>query len=357
MKVSEKTNNILNNCRFCWMCRHICPIGNATGQERNTARARAMCISLVVRDALKMEDAIDNIYECSLCGACTNNCVTGFDPKVFTQETKTKAILDGIIPSYIKELIEKNAEKGNVYGLDIEDDVKALLKSNNSDTLVILGTTAIYKSKESVFGVANLLNKAGVKVDYTVEAQDTGADMWFLTGTTNETKGVMEKCAEVMNRYKTVVVYNPVDLRLIKHEYAEYGIMVKANVISFNEYLLELIKDAKIKPVKKNVEYTLQDNYAYARDLDDVESGRKLISYVGNNKEMLLIGKEANMAGSLLMAEYMPEVQRKVAEDRWFNAYGMDCKNIVTENPDEYELMKATLPEGYTIHTLESLFI
>ena len=40
MNITEKAKNIIDNCRFCWMCRHVCPIGNATGQERNTARAR-----------------------------------------------------------------------------------------------------------------------------------------------------------------------------------------------------------------------------------------------------------------------------------------------------------------------------
>ena len=92
MNISDKAKNIIDNCRFCWMCRHVCPIGNATGQERNTARARALGCSMVVRKSEDVSTVIDNIYECALCGACTNNCVTGWDPKVFIQETKTSAI-------------------------------------------------------------------------------------------------------------------------------------------------------------------------------------------------------------------------------------------------------------------------
>ena len=77
MNITEKAKNIIGNCRFCWMCRHVCPIGNATGQERNTARARALGASLVVRGASALKEIADNVYECTLCGACTNNCVTG----------------------------------------------------------------------------------------------------------------------------------------------------------------------------------------------------------------------------------------------------------------------------------------
>ena len=45
MLISQKSKEIIDSCRFCWMCRHICPIGNATGQERNTARARMLALS------------------------------------------------------------------------------------------------------------------------------------------------------------------------------------------------------------------------------------------------------------------------------------------------------------------------
>ena len=61
MLISNKAKQTIDACRFCWMCRHICPIGNATGQERETARARAVALSLVERGAAKLEDVVDNV--------------------------------------------------------------------------------------------------------------------------------------------------------------------------------------------------------------------------------------------------------------------------------------------------------
>mgnify|MGYP006336061815 CR=1 FL=1 len=64
MIMSEKCKQHVDSCRFCWMCHHVCPIGNATGLERNTARARAMGLSLVMRDAIEYsDDIINNVYE------------------------------------------------------------------------------------------------------------------------------------------------------------------------------------------------------------------------------------------------------------------------------------------------------
>lgn len=355
MNITEKAKKIADSCRFCWMCRHICPIGNATGLERNTARARSLGVSLVVRGATQLKEIADNIYECTLCGACTNNCMTGWDPKVFIQEVKTEIILNGETPDYIMALLEKYQTSGNVYGLEACKCLDGLYNTD-SETLLFVGQDALYKSPESVKNAVELLRKAGEKVSLTKE-QDSGAALWFLTGKTGETQAAAKKCAEMLNGYKTVVVYDPVDLKLMLHEYKEWGIEITANVVSFNEYLLSLIESGKIKVKKSKSEYSLQDNYAYARELDDSETGRKLIEKVGTVKDMLLIGKEANLAGQLIMAEYMPKVMEQVAKDRWFNAKNMDCKTVVTENPAEYVALKATCPEGYRVISVEEMIM
>ena len=116
MNITEKSKNIIDNCRFCWMCRHVCPIGNATGLERNTARARAMGASLVARNATELKEIAENIYECTLCGACTNNCMTGFDPKVFIQELKTEIVLSGVLPTYITAMLESMRQQATCLG-------------------------------------------------------------------------------------------------------------------------------------------------------------------------------------------------------------------------------------------------
>ena len=355
MNITEKAKNIIDNCRFCWMCRHVCPIGNATGQERNTARARALGASLVVRGASSLKEIADNVYECTLCGACTNNCVTGWDPKVFIQELKTEIVLNGETPAYIASLLEKYQKTGNVYGKEV---CKCLdeLYNTCSETLLFAGDTALYISPESVKNAVSLLNKAGVKVSLTKE-QDSGASLWFLTGRTQETQDAAKKCAEYMNKYKTVIVYDPSDLSLMLHEYKEWGIEITAKVVGFNEYLLSLIESSKIKVKKSAKEYSLHDHYAYARELDDCETGRKLIDKVGVNKEMLLIGKEANAAAQPIMSLYMPDVMTQVAKNRWKNAENMGCKTLVTESPAEYVALKSTAPQGYRVISVEEMLL
>ena len=355
MNISEKAKGIIDSCRFCWMCRHICPIGNATGQERNTARARALGASLVVRGATELKEIADNVYECSLCGACTNNCMTGWDPKVFIQELKREIVLNGVTPDYIVKLLENYQNTGNVYGVTVCGCLDELC-DNDSDVLFFAGTDAICNSPKSIKNAIGLLGKAGIKVCFN-KNQDSGNDLWFLTGATAETQAIASDCAQELNKYKKVVVYNPVDLKLFLHEYKEWGIEIKAEIVGFNDYVLSLIDSGKLAVKKSGNEYSLQDNYAYARELDDVVSGRKLIEKVGIVKDMLLIGKEANLAGNSIMSLYMPDVLTQVAKDRWTNAINMDCKTVVTVNPSEYEALMATAPEGYSVLSVEEMIL
>ena len=42
---SEKAKKHADACRFCWMCRHLCPVQLVTGKETNTPRAKWLLVS------------------------------------------------------------------------------------------------------------------------------------------------------------------------------------------------------------------------------------------------------------------------------------------------------------------------
>ena len=353
MNISEKSKQHIDSCRFCWMCRHICPVSIATGQERNTARARALSLSLVVRGAEDISQVVDNLYECALCGACVKECVTGWDPVMFTRESKTSACMDGVIPEYIGKLLDNLESTGNVYGKGKSFATEKL----GADTLLLLGEDARFMSEISVNGAVKLLDKAGVSYSVMANEPNTGSSMYYLTGKSGETVALMKKCAEVLNGYKTVIVYDPQDLKLILREYKEFGIDVTAKIIGFNEYILSLIESGKLSVVKSEKEYTVQDNFNYSRELDDSKTVRAIVDKVGLNKDFLMNGKDTMFAGSLLMHEYMPLQMEKVASTRWKNAGGVGAKTVVTESPCEYEMLKMTQPDGFNVITVEEMVL
>ena len=339
MNISEKARTHIDACRFCWMCRHICPIGNATGQERNTARARALGLSLVARGAEKAEAVVDNIYECSLCGACVKECVTGWDPVMFVQEAKTDAALSGILPAYIEKMLEAKEKTGNVYGLPLPEDFSA--RENGAEILLHLGQDARYKSPDSCKKAAAVLDRARIRFDCLKEEAESGYAVWFLTGNTAETQSAVKECAAMLGMYKKVIVYDPADLSFIVRQYKEWGIPVSAEVVGFADFLVGLIAEKKLKVRRSDRAYTVQDSFHTARELENAESLRALVGYCGENREMLCRGKDTFLAGNLIMNEYMPAAMREVARRRLDSAKNIGAETVVTESPAEYEQLRA----------------
>ena len=360
MIMSEKSKQHVDSCRFCWMCHHICPVGNATGQERNTARARALGISLVNREAIDLSEIMDNIYECATCGACVHDCTTGWDPVMFTKETRLHAALEDKLPAYIGTLVDNCLDTGNAYGkTELCPDLKAAIAkhADKKDTLLFLGADARYvMCKQAVKAIA-VLEKAGVDFAVLENEKASGAQLDFLIGAAEEAKEAMTECAKQLSDYKTVVVYDPADAKVIKQLYKEYGIDVKAEVVTYTAFLASLVKSGALKGEKTGKTVVFQDPFQLSRDLEETEEAREVVSAFADLHEMLLNRGETVWAGNILMAQYMPAVINKVAERRIFNAKSIDEKVIVTASVSEYAALKGVEQSDVEILSLEDLII
>ncbi len=353
MQFSNKCSENIESCRFCWMCHHICPIGNATGLERNTARARALGLSLVSRDAIEYsDDIISNVYECALCGGCVHDCTTGLDPVLFTKEARLMAALEGKLPEYIMNMITNLTEKGNVYGENIGEKLEKAIKAlGKSDTLLFLGGDAPYKCPDKAIVAIELLKKLNVNFTVLSEEPSSGYALDFMIGAANETKEMMSECAKQLSSYKKVICYDPADAKVFLREYKEWGIELVPEVVTFTAFLSGFTDKMK----KGNDILTPQDSPLLSRDLEESEPVRKILSACADICEMYLNRGETMLAGNLIMNEYMPKVIEKVAENRWINAKNMKAKAVVTSSCAEYVMLAKTKPSDMELYTIEEV--
>jgi Fe-S oxidoreductase len=341
------------------MCRHICPIGNVTGKERNNARARALSLSMVELGMDLTPDIMDNVYECALCGACTKECVTGWNPVEFTKEIRLEAAMNGLTPDYICKLIDNMQNKGNPYGkTEICGDLKAEIESlpRNADILLFLGTDARYIGCRSAINAIKLLKKANISFTVLADEPDSGYAADTLLGKAEETRQIMLKAAEKL-KYKTVVAYDPADAKVFLREYKEWGIEINAAVKTFPSFINELIKEGSLKPVKSGTIFTFQDPSLLARDLAENAEAREILNACGEVKEMLLSGKDTMWAGNLLMNEYMPKVIERTAKARWGNVAYTKADVLVTASPSEYEVLARVKPENIKLLSIEEVVL
>ena len=359
MNMSEKSKAHVDACRFCWMCHHICPIGNATGHERSTPRARALGISMVNRGAIELEEIMDNIYECAGCGGCVRECVTGWDPVMFTKETRLQAALEDKLPAYINTMVDNCLECGNAYGKTALCGklAEAIEKhSAKTDTLLYLGVDARYMACEQAVKAIAVLEKAGVSFTVLADEKASGAQLDFLIGAADETKQQMIENAKALNGFAKVIIYDPADAKVIKRTYKEYGVELSAATVTYTAALAELVRAGKLSgKATKTVVY--QDPFQLARDLEETEEAREVISAFATLHELHLSRAETVWAGNILMAQYIPEVMKEVAKRRLFNVKSIGEKVIVTASVSEYVSLKSVDQNEIEILSLEDLIL
>lgn len=74
---SDFVSDELARCNRCGYCLRTCPTYRATGIEADVARARNELVRSIVRGRDEiLEEMHDRFFQCLLCGACTESCLT-----------------------------------------------------------------------------------------------------------------------------------------------------------------------------------------------------------------------------------------------------------------------------------------
>lgn len=358
--MNETCKKHVDSCRFCWMCRHICPIGNATGLERNNARARALGLSLVNREVFDVSDVADTLYECALCGACTKECVTGWDPVMFTKAARLDAALEGKLPARIAGLTENALNLGNAYGKTAPDAALSAAfaaHADKTDTLFFLGTDARYMAGETAAKAVKAMERTGTPFTVLENEPASGAQLDYLIGAAEETRKQAAACIAVLNTFPLVVVYDPADAVMIKRTMGEWGMALTAKVVTFTAFLAERLAAGalSVAPVTGTLAY--QDPFALTRDLGETEEARSIVSAAGKTVEMLCNRKDTMWAGNILMAQWMPDVIARVAADRIVNAKNVGADTIVAASVSEYVALKNAAPADFRVLTVSDLVV
>jgi Fe-S oxidoreductase len=279
---------------------------------------------------------------------------------MFTKEVRLQAAMEDKLPAYINTLVDNCFDFGNAYGKSAVCEKLAVaisLHGAPTDTLFVLGADARYMACEQGRKAINVLEAAGVSFTVLADEPATGAQLDFLIGAAEDTKEVMQNAAKVMNGYKTVVFYDPADAKTVKQTYGEYGIELECRAVTYTSYLAELVKSGALKAEKSGKTVVFQDPFQLSRDLGETEEARAVIGAFADLHEFHLNRAESVWAGNILMAQYIPDVMKLVAERRIFNATSIGEKVIVTASVSEYASLKNVEQNEVQILSLEDLIL
>ena len=352
---SENAKKNADACRFCWMCRHLCPLGNVTGKETNNPRPKGLMISLVERGENFSREMAEDMYECCLCESCTNDCATGFEPPVFIREARTQAVVHDLVPARVKKMIDSVMDSGNIYSLDAKDMPAELTNEINklpetAKVVLHLGDTAAYKEPGPAIAAIKLLKKANVDFTVIKDEMSSWVELGDLIGFVNEVKELAKKTTEQIKAIgaETLVVLNPSSARMFKQQYAGWGLIPAKEIVTATSYLDKLIKDKKLNPEKLNLpKVTFHDPCRLARDLDETQPSRDILSSMGLElSEMFYNKKFTKCCGGEVIGGHSPNLSALTSERRWGDVERAGARMLITACPGCAHIMGKNVPNG-----------
>ena len=215
------------NCRFCFMCRHLSAIGNVRFTEVDTPRIRAaMLYGLRTgTNSFDDEDFVDALYRQDLSACCVHHCVNHYDENGLALAARADVVEAGKAPEAVKKLAAKFVKSVGWKSEGKGDTAWFLDEMTASDKSVVAAAKKLF---------------AAAKVSPKVITGGSIGKALKVLGYLPEAKAAAEKFAAVLKdeRVKTLVVSNPAALSALKQDYAEFGVKLTCNVVSFANFVL-----------------------------------------------------------------------------------------------------------------------
>lgn len=272
----DKYLDVINACRFCFMCRHLSAVGNVTFKEADTPRGRALIADKIRMDKeyLKDSDFIKTIYEAELSASNRYHCVSHYDEAGLILALRRDIVEAGLAPQEVVELKDKL----------VQVDFKL---NGEGDTLYYVD---LYSEESSA--------PSGCK---TLSGGDTGKALEVL-GFVDEAAEVFEKfkAAVKASGCKTVVTSCPASYDMLKDKFE--GV----KVLHSSEYI-------KGKPSTGSIYYLDSDylkNYQ-----DNAVDSRKILTGLGYTVKPFGTNPDESYAageGAVVYDQLCPELTKKL---------------------------------------------
>ncbi|MFW9907288.1 MAG: (Fe-S)-binding protein [Candidatus Thorarchaeota archaeon] len=350
----EELKEELLQCRRCGVCRNavyeakgfdgICPVWrNTSGFETSFMRGKIqVALALLDGELEKTAEMGESLYQCTLCGNCTQICGAEFHPAHVMETVRT--VLSDLPNQSRDHIIASLQETSNPYDEDPSKKREWLSDlgfevSTTGETLYFVGCTAALRVPRIAKQTAMILNasKTGFAV---MENEPCCGSVMMRIGKLDEARANAEQVATAIasTGAKRVVVTCAGCLKTLRNDYPEKFGIVLPEVLHIIEYANQLIgsEDLRIIPLQEDITVTYHDPCHMGRELEIYEEPRNLLRAIPG---ITLIEMNPNRNAAICcgagggLRSFDPALSKKIAADRILSAEETHAEAIVTTCP------------------------
>lgn len=356
---SDSVAKQLDYCTYCpKMCRHVCPVSNASGHETFIPQAKMDRLNQARKGNVPWEpESVDPIWACTGCRHCTVYCDHGNEPGLVLMSGRAEAMARGAghkalqnYPGRFRGREQRLVEQLRVH---VPDDRRS------DDALVGFwpGCDAIDKEPGDLLPALDMLaHVGGVPVAMVDLGQACGGYPLLAAGQPDAFRWHASKVAAGLKRFRTVVMGCSACVYTLRVSYPAEGLDMKTEILSAPEFLARSLRSLPERREKKVVYY--HDPCFLARYAGVIEEPRKVLARVAEVRELGWSGKDTECCGGAgLLPKTMPDVADSMARRRLRDVVRGGGGTVVTSCPTCVHMLRRNAPDGVEVRMLSDVLV
>ena len=348
----------VENCRYCFMCRHAGTAFRATKRDALTARGRALQLSAVL-DGFRewTAETADIVYLDPIDGLCRELCVYHWPEDDLLRESRRMLVEQGLEPMAVKAAMEAIAVQR-----DSDWRPDAACTGPNSGTLYLSGWAARRYAPALIDAQLRVLDAGYGDVSMLADETATAAAAAFDLGYVNQAAALSARLIDAIKARKPARVVTGCShtLRVLHGETGGPDFSKSVPVLHLTEAIDQFVADGriKLKPLPANGRAALHDAEHLARTRHLVDEPRKIVDICLSDARVEFehhgaIAESAGAGAALFVTH--PGQTATIAATRIGQARDVGIDHIVTACPHCYIAFGTWAGEGPIVEDISQL--
>ncbi len=345
------------NCRYCLMCRHVCPVGHVTKKETLTPHGWGLTIASINRGMLELdEESVTVLYSCADCGTCRADCVTDQPLPSAIAAMRGEIVGRGLAPPVVGEIRAKLQRWGNPY---VEEEPEK--PEGSGEVALFVGDDGRYLDDETVPSALKLLEAIGVKPVLVGIGRNNGylAASLGLHDLADElimaTHKELERCSA-----KTLLVLGPGDYYAfgqMSDERLGINLPAEVNILEVSVLLSEHLAAGNLRfaPIPAEMPYAYVDPTHSVRVTSRFDAPRSLLSAIIQRPAVELFWRKerTHPCGNVALQYTDEHISNHLTYSRLGDARESGAQILATEDPGTlFHLRKHAQKFGLDVQSL-----
>jgi Fe-S oxidoreductase len=323
-------------CRYCLMCRHVCPVTHVTRNEATSPHGWGLLIASVKRGLAGWnEETVNILYQCADCGLCQAHCVTDQPLPLAINASRAEVVAQQAAPAVVYSLRDRLHRWENPYIEAAPETVSA-----QGEAALVVGAMGHYFQQKTVGAAIKLLNVARVQVVPVALGRESSY-LAHTLGLPDEARQLGQATlAEIAAvGAKRVFVLSPGELYTYRTLFDSLGLAWPENVELFEvtTFLAEKVQSKQLSFRPANLQdYAFYDPDHTVRVPGRWDAPRQLLAALSQTPPIELFWRKERAApcgasGGLYFTQ--PELSGQLAQARLAEARERGVRTLITDDP------------------------